>query len=222
MKKAQAQRGERIATRPRYGYQKAGDDPRKIVPDPEAAEVVRRIFQLCASGRGPSQIARQLKQEQVLNPVNYYFQKHGVALPGLDTTRPYDWSDTTIAKMLEDEIYLGHTISLRYTTPSYKNKKKIERPESEWLRFENTHEPLITKEVWELVREVRRHKRRALKKIEAPTCSPDWSTARTAGSPCGSTGPGPKRRTPTTTSSAAPTATGARRPAAATTSGRAS
>ena len=57
VKKAQAQRGERIATRPRYGYQKAQDDPKKIVPDPEAAEVVRKIFQLCASGRGPSQIA---------------------------------------------------------------------------------------------------------------------------------------------------------------------
>ena len=168
VKKAQAQRGERIATRPRYGYQKAQDDPKKIVPDPEAAEVVRKIFQLCASGRGPSQIARQLKQEQVLTPINYYFQKYGVALTGLDTTRPYDWSDTTIAKMLEDEIYLGHTISLRYTTPSYKNKKKIERPESEWLRFENTHEPLITPEIWELVREVRKHKRRPAKKIETP------------------------------------------------------
>lgn len=109
-----------------------------------------------------------LKQEQVLTPINYYFQKYGVALTGLDTTRPYDWSDTTIAKMLEDEIYLGHTISLRYTTPSYKNKKKIERPESEWLRFENTHEPLITPEIWELVREVRKHKRRPAKKIETP------------------------------------------------------
>ena len=168
VKRAQAQRGERIATRPRYGYRKAEDDPKKIVPDPEAAAVVRKIFQLCASGRGPSQIARQLKREQILTPINYYFQKHGVALTGLDTTRPYDWSDSTVADMLEDEIYLGHTISLRYTTPSYKNKKKIERPESEWLRFENTHDPLITREVWELVREVRRHKRRAPKKIEAP------------------------------------------------------
>lgn len=60
--------------------------------------------------------------------------------------------------MLEDEIYLGHTISLRYTTPSYKNKKKIECLGSEWLRFEKTHEPLITSEIWELVREVRKHK----------------------------------------------------------------
>lgn len=168
VKKAQAQRGERVASRPRYGYRKADGDPKKIVPDPEAAEVVRKIFQLCASGRGPSQIARQLKQDQVLNPINYYLQKHGVVLPGLYTTGPYDWNGTTIADMLEDEIYLGHTISLRYTTLSYKNKKKIERPESEWLRFENTHEPLITREIWELVQEVRRHKRRAPKKIEVP------------------------------------------------------
>lgn len=54
VKKAQAQRGERVASRPRYGYQKADGDPKKIVPDPEAAEVVRKIFQLCVSGRGPS------------------------------------------------------------------------------------------------------------------------------------------------------------------------
>ena len=222
VKKAQAQRGERIATRPRYGYQKAQDDPKKIVPDPEAAEVVRKIFQLCASGRGPSQIARQLKQEQVLTPINYYFQKYGVALTGLDTTRPYDWSDTTIAKMLEDEIYLGHTISLRYTTPSYKNKKKIERPESEWLRFENTHEPLITPEIWELVREVRKHKRRPAKKIETPNLFSGLVTVLTVESPCVSTARGQKRLTPTTTSSAAPTAIGAKKRAAATISGRAS
>ncbi|WP_423774056.1 recombinase family protein [Anaerotruncus colihominis] len=96
----------------------------------------------------------------------------------------------------------------------------MERPESEWLRFENNHEPLITMEVWELAREVRRHKRRAPKKIEAPTCSPAWCTAPTAASPCACIGRGPGRRIPATTSSAAPTATAARRPAAATTSGR--
>ena len=97
-----------------------------------------------------------------------YFKKYGVALTGLDTTRPFEWSETTVAKILEDEIYLGHTISLRYTTQSYKNKRRIERPETEWLRFEDTHEPLITKELWELVREVRRHKRKAPKKFEEP------------------------------------------------------
>ena len=168
VKKAQAQRGERLATRPRYGYRKADGDPKKIVRDPQAADIVQKIFLLCASGKGPSQIARLLKREQILNPSNYYFKKYGVALTGLDTTRPFEWSETTVAKILEDEIYLGHTISLRYTTQSYKNKRRIERPETEWLRFEDTHEPLITKELWELVREVRRHKRRAPKKFEEP------------------------------------------------------
>ena len=111
VKKAQAQRGERLATRPRYGYRKADGDPKKIVRDPQAADVVQKIFLLCASGKGPSQIARLLKREQILNPSNYYFKKYGVALTGLDTTRPFEWSETTVTKILEDEIYLGHTIS---------------------------------------------------------------------------------------------------------------
>lgn len=166
--RAKAERGERVSTRPSYGYRKSDSDPRKIVPDEEAAQVVRRIFQLCAAGRGPSQIARQLKQEKVLNPNNYYFQKHGVALTALDTTRPYAWSDTTIGRMLEDEIYLGHTISLRYTSPSYKNKKRIERPKSEWLRFENTHEPIIPQDLWDIVQEVRKHKHRPPKMLDEP------------------------------------------------------
>lgn len=169
VKKAKAERGERISTRPSYGYQKAEDDPKKLIPNEDTAPVVRHIFQLCRDGLGPSQIARKLKEEQVLNPNNYYFQKYGVELTGLDVTRPYYWSDTTVARILEDEVYLGHTISMRYTTVSYKNKKQIERPKSEWLRFENTHEPLISQELWDVVQDIRKHKRRAPKKIEEPS-----------------------------------------------------
>jgi DNA invertase Pin-like site-specific DNA recombinase len=65
VKRAQAERGERVGTRPPYGYKKDESNPKKIVPDPEAAEVVRHIFKLCAEGRGPKQIARQLTEEQV-------------------------------------------------------------------------------------------------------------------------------------------------------------
>jgi site-specific DNA recombinase len=161
VKKAQAERGERVATRAPYGYKKDDNDPkRKIVPDEDAAPVVQRIFSLCAGGKGPSQIARQLKKEQVLTPGNYYYHKTGVLLTGVDTTRPYDWSNTTVASILEDEVYLGHTISLQSTTISYKNKKRIERPKAEQLRFENTHEPLVTKETWDIVQDIRKHKRR--------------------------------------------------------------
>lgn len=120
--KTQAERGERLGSRAPYGYKK---DECRIVPDEEAAKIVRHIFQLCASGKGPVQIARQLKQEQVLTPSYYYYQKIGTRLTNLDIAWPYDWSSRTVADILEDEVYLGHTVSMRYTTLSYKNKKQL-------------------------------------------------------------------------------------------------
>lgn len=62
--------------------------------------------------------------------------------------------------ILEDETYLGHTINLKSTTVSFKNKKRIDRPESEQLRFENTHEALVTQQTWEILQDIRKHKRR--------------------------------------------------------------
>ena len=168
VKKAQAERGERIATRPPYGYKKSEENPKQIVPDEQAAEVVRHIFRLCAGGRGPSQIAKQLKEEQVLNPTNYYYRQTGVTLTNLDTTRPYNWSNRTVAGVLEDISYLGHTINMRHTTVSYKNKKQILRPESEWLKFENTHEPLVSQETWDIVQDIRSHKKRPPKHMDTP------------------------------------------------------
>ena len=87
VKKAKAERGERVGTRAPYGYQKLEDDPKKkIVPEEETAGIVKRIFNMCATGLGPSQIAKQLKTEQILTPTNYYYRQTGVALTSLDTT----------------------------------------------------------------------------------------------------------------------------------------
>ena len=168
VKKAQAERGERVGTRPPYGYKKAENDPKKIVPDTDAAEVVKHIFKLCSEGRGPNQIARQLTKEMVINPSNHYFNQTGVALTNLDTTRPYRWRDNSIVNILDDETYLGHTVSMKHTTASYKNKKQIIRPESEWLRFENTHEAIIDKEIWDIAHEMRQGKKRSRKKMDVP------------------------------------------------------
>ena len=164
--KAQAERGERLGSRAPYGYKKDESNPKKIVPDEEAAKVVRHIFQLCASGKGPNQIARQLKQEKVLTPSHYYYQKTGIPLTNLDLAWPYRWTGQTVGRILENEVYLGHTISMRYTTLSYKNKKHIQNPESKWLRFKNTHEAIVSKELWDIVQGVRNHKRRSPKRID--------------------------------------------------------
>ena len=167
-KRMQAERGERIGGAPPYGYKKKSPNSKEIIPDEQTKPVVQHIFQLCASGKGPCQIARQLKEEQVPNPSNHYYQQTGATLCGLDTTHPYNWSGSTVAHILDNIVYLGHTLGLKTTTISYKNKTEIKRPKSEQALVENTHEPIISQDLWDIVRDVREHKRRAPKHMEEP------------------------------------------------------
>ena len=165
VQKAKAECGERLGTRAPYGYVK-DPETKKLVVDEEAAAVVKRIFALCAAGNGPSQIARILKKEQVLTPTMYAYAKYGMTHTGLDTQRPYHWSGDTVADMLENEIYIGNTLNYRFSTRSYKDKRKIEHPREECLVFENTHPAIITKEIWDIVQQVRKNKRRRTKMDE--------------------------------------------------------
>ncbi len=168
VKKLQAERGERLGGRPPYGYRKRDSDTKEIVPDEETAPVVQRIFELCASGKGPNQIARILTEDKVLTPANYYYQKYGASHRDLDTTRPYNWSGSTVTGILNNKVYLGHMNGLRNTSISYKNKKHILRPESEQILVKNTHEPLVTQERWDIVQTVRQHKKRTPKQMDEP------------------------------------------------------
>ena len=165
VQKSKAERGERLGTRAPYGYVK---DPgaKKLVIDEEAAAVVKRIFALCAAGNGPSRIATILKKEKVLCPSYYTYQKYGLTHFALDITKPYHWSDSAVANLLENEIYLGNTVNYRFSTKSYKDKRKIEHPREECLVFENTHPAIITKEIWDIVQRVRKNKRRPTKMDE--------------------------------------------------------
>ena len=83
-----------------------------------------------------------------------------MVIGGYEITDPYAWVARTVSDILENEAYLGHTVNLKSTTVSFKNKKKIQRPESEQLRFENTHEALIDQQTWDIVQDIRKHKRR--------------------------------------------------------------
>jgi site-specific DNA recombinase len=168
VKRAQAERGELLGGKPPYGYKRDENVRKGIVPDEEAAGVVKRIFTLCAEGKGPNQIARLLTKEQVLTPSNYYYQKTGASHAGLDTTRPYSWCGSSVTGILDNKTYLGHMAGLRSTTLSYKNKKLIRHPQSEQILVENTHEPLISQELWDIVQEVRQHKKRTPKQMDEP------------------------------------------------------
>ena len=163
--KAKAERGERLGTRTPYGYRK-DPDTKKLIVDEEAAAIVRRIFAMCAGGSGPSQIARILKKEQILTPTMYAYTRYGITHTCLDTAHPYNWSDSAIANLLENEIYLGNTVNMKYSTKSYKDKRRVEHPREECMVFENTHPALITREVWDMVQRVRKNKRRLTKMEE--------------------------------------------------------
>ena len=163
--KAKAERGERLGSRAPYGYRKA-PDTKKLIVDEEAAAIVRRIFAMCASGSGPSQIARILKKEQILTPTMYAYTRFGITHTCLDTAHPYNWSDSAIANLLENEIYLGNTVNMKHSSRSYKDKRRVEHPREECLVFENTHPALITREVWDMVQRVRKNKRRLTKMEE--------------------------------------------------------
>jgi len=163
--KAKAERGEWLGTRAPYGYIR-NPDAKKLEVDEEAAAIVRRIFAMCASGNGPSQIARILKKEQVLTPTMYAYTRYGMNHTCLDTAHPYNWSDSAIANLLENEIYLGNTVNMKYSTKSYKDKRRVEHSREECLVFKDTHPALITQEVWDIVQRVRKNRRRPTKMEE--------------------------------------------------------
>ena len=166
--KRKAEQGERLGGRPPYGYRKSDGDANTLVPDEDTAPVVKRIFSLCAAGNGPKRIATILTKEQVVNPSNAYYRKTGKSHRGLDTTRPCLWSSNSVTSILNNEVYLGHSVGLRTTTISYKNKQRVERPESERFVVKNTHEALVTQEQWDIVQEVRQHKKRVPKHMDEP------------------------------------------------------
>lgn len=163
VQRAKAQRGERLGTRAPYGYRKDENVKGKLIVDEEAAAVVRRIFALCAAGNGPSQIARLLRQEKVLCPAMYAYERFGSRHMGLSLDKPYNWEKSTVAHMLESELYIGNTLNMKYSTKSYKDKRKIEHPREECMVIEGSHEPIIDRETWDIVQRVRQNRRRPTK-----------------------------------------------------------
>ena len=153
--------GQPLTTNPPYGYLKDPESQKhdiKWIIDEPAAEVVRRIFQLCLDGYGPTQIARQLKAEKIPTPTEHWnsIGKKCSHAPEV----PYNWNSSGVADILSRQEYCGDTINFRSTTKSFKNKTKIERPEEEWQVFPDTHPAIIDRETFALVQELRAHRRR--------------------------------------------------------------
>ena len=158
--KQKGESGEYLTTNPPYGYMKDPENPKTHwIVDDEAAAVVRQIFAWCMEGYGPSQIAKKLKEAKVDCPT-VHWAKMGRNAPAKTPDDPCDWAPRTISGILERQEYLGHMVNFRTHRQSYKSKKKIENPQSEWKIFENTHDGIVDEETFYRVQELRKNKRR--------------------------------------------------------------
>ena len=143
-----------------YGYRKDPNVKHHWLVDEDAAAIVRRIYQMACEGHGPYEIARILTKEKVDSP-GYYFTKHayGLRRDYMKEVHAHDWNGETVSRILDHQEYMGHTVNFRSSKRYYKDTRHANPPEK-LLIFENTHEPIVTKETWELAQCALKSKKR--------------------------------------------------------------
>lgn len=159
VQKAKGERGIPLTVNVPYGYVKDPENPRRWLVDPEATQVVRRIFQMCMEGRGPQQIANQLRADKVLTPTAYKKQL-GRSTPSPEPENPYGWHDSSVVKILERREYTGCTVNFKTYTNSIWDKKKRENEIEKRAIFPDTHERIVEDDVFEKVPVIRQQRHR--------------------------------------------------------------
>ena len=160
--RAKGNAGEHLCSNPPYGYVKDPTDKKKWIVDEEAAEVVKRIFDLCVAGKGPMQIAKALTAGKVLTVKAYYAQRDGKPMPD----NPYRWSVETIRGILERPEYAGCTVNFKTYSKSHKLKKRLQNAPENYRIFPDTQPAIVDRNVFERVQELRANKRRPAKQAQ--------------------------------------------------------
>lgn len=146
-----------------YGYEKNPKDRHKLIVDKEAASIVKRIYNLYADGLSISQIGELLTREKILTPT-FYKQRKGSSYKNsrarLGQVESGIWSTSTIKRILENRTYTGCLIQGREKKLSYKSKKIILAPKKDWIILENNHDPIISKELYLKVENLRKERRK--------------------------------------------------------------
>ena len=150
--------GKRCSGSIPYGYNRLATDKQTLVVDPVASEVVKRIFLLANEGKSPRAIAELLTEEKVLIPAAHAREYHPEQYNGIKFTDPYLWGMSTIRGILSRQEYLGHTVLRKSVSTNFKLHKRKNTDEDEQYVFYNTHEPIITQELWD---SVQKRKKRA-------------------------------------------------------------
>ena len=140
---------------PPYGYIKDPNDSKHWIVDDEAAQVVRRVYSMTLEGFGTEQIAAQLEKDDVLTPRAYWLTK-GIKRPGKGKQQPSTkWNSSTITKILSLQEYCGDILNFKTYSKSYKNKKRIDNDRENWVVFQDVHEAIIERAMYEQVQQKR-------------------------------------------------------------------
>ncbi len=148
------------------GYVKDPDKKGHLLIDPETRWIVEKIFDLAVHGRGAASITRILVEEKVPTPGWLNYERYGTfanIYAGAPAEKAYAWTIAQVKSILKEETYIGHSVHNKQSNISFKNKKKVRKPQEEWYRVENTHEAIISEEAFQKVQELiasRRRKRR--------------------------------------------------------------
>ena len=161
--------GEFLGNYAPYGYMKSPEDRHKLVIDPEAAEVVRMIFNWYAGGTPASRIVKQLNALEIMPPSVYKTSKgcRGFDQHSSGGVKRNAWALTTVNSILKDEVYIGNLVQGKHKSTSYRTKKMVPTDESEWTVIEGTHEAIIPDEVFAVVHERYSRHPRARKDLHA-------------------------------------------------------
>lgn len=136
-----------------YGYHKDPDKKGHLIMDEEAADIVREVFTLFAQGYGKTNIARTLNERGIPNPSEYK-RMHGLRYMPAKTKSSTLWKYAAVAHMLRNEMYIGNMVQGKYASVSYKTQQNKPQPKEDWIIVKNTHEPIISMELWDRVQEL--------------------------------------------------------------------
>ena len=158
--------GERTFAYAPLGYIRHPEIKNAIVIDVETRWIIEKIFDLAYHGAGAAKIARVLVEEHVPTAGWLNYQRYGTfahIYEGQPEEKSYAWTLAQVKSILKDETYIGNSVHNKQSNISYKNKKKVRKPEEEWFRVENTHEAIISRKVFEQVQEQIASRRRQQK-----------------------------------------------------------
>lgn len=158
--RSRAKDGMYLAGHALFGYVKDPNDRHKLIIDPPAADIVREVFQLFADGVGYVRMTKILRERKILNPMAYFNQNNPDYFKSEYWRKPFDWHATSVRSILMNQAYIGNCVFGRTKVKGFFDKTRIHAPKEEWIIVENTHEPIISRELWDTVQQLMKSRRR--------------------------------------------------------------